>query len=65
MLTLILISGGSIAVVLYRATVSLLGKIPDRNLDFNAFMTDAGIDRISSVTTNASRRITPLGANGK
>lgn len=65
MLTLILISGSIVAAVLYRAIVSLLGQIPDRNLDFNAFMADTGIDRVSLVASNASRQIKPVGANGK
>jgi hypothetical protein len=47
MITFILISASVVGIALYRAIVSLLAQIPDSNLDFNAFMADAGIDCVS------------------
>jgi hypothetical protein len=55
MITLLFISGSVICALLYRSLTRLLRQVPNRNEDFDAFFSQAELDRISSAATDSTR----------
>jgi hypothetical protein len=56
MISLLLILGSVICVLLYRFLTELLRQIPNRNEDFDVFISEAELDCVSSVTTKSTRK---------
>ena len=55
-ISLLLILGSVICVLLYRFLTELLRQIPNRNEDFDVFISEGELDRVSSVTTKSTRK---------